>query len=120
MRISDWSSDVCSSDLVRRLVVPRRRDARAEADVAAQVEPVRDMLEIAHDLRLSGIALGPGPLLLEFVGEGEGIVVALGIATRAGIAVPVPGAAHTVGGLQALRRQAQLLAQAVEIGRAHV
>src|SRR3546814_11002639 len=72
------------------------------------------MLEIAHDLRLSGIALGPGPLLLEFVGEGEGIVVALGIATRAGIAVPVPGAAHTVGGLQDLRRQAQLLAQAVE------
>src|SRR3546814_3179565 len=105
MRISDWSSDVCSSDLVRRLVVPRRRDARAEADVATQVEPVRDMLEIAHDLRLTGIALGPGPLLLEFVGEGKGIVVALGIAARAGIAVPVPSAAHTVGRFQDLRRQ---------------
>src|SRR3546814_9356080 len=34
MRISDWSSDVCSSDLVRR--VAKRSQLRAERDAAAQ------------------------------------------------------------------------------------
>src|SRR3546814_6363072 len=28
MRISDWSSDVCSSDLMPRLYTPRKRDRR--------------------------------------------------------------------------------------------
>ncbi len=39
----------------------RARDAGAELDVAAQVEPVGHVAHVAHDLGLAGIALGPLP-----------------------------------------------------------
>ena len=53
-----------------RLVVARAGDARVEADVALQVEPVGDVVEVAQDLGLLGIALRPVPLLLQLLREG--------------------------------------------------
>src|SRR3546814_17544673 len=49
MRISDWSSDVCSSDLVG--------DRQAEQDLALVVEVV---LALGDQLRMVGVGQGPG------------------------------------------------------------
>src|SRR3546814_13589303 len=59
MRISDWSSDVCSSDL------PPERTARAELAAAAAAEPVRDRDQI-------GAQLGRGRIRRAFVGDMAG------------------------------------------------
>src|SRR3546814_4429869 len=49
MRISDWSSDVCSSDLVERVVVARRRHPRRERARAALVKSVEGQIDdLAH------------------------------------------------------------------------
>src|SRR3546814_13757307 len=64
MRISDWSSDVCSSDLIDERLVDRRRlaeidaveidaDAAVEADVAARCTDAAD-----HDRRAEARTLG--------------------------------------------------------------
>ncbi len=66
--------------------------ARVELDVPLQVMALGHMLEVAQDFRLLGIALGPFPLLQQLLVPGEAIDVGVRIATRAGIAVPVPGA----------------------------
>ena len=97
------------------LVVMRGDDAGVEADVALQVEPVGDMVEVAQDLRLAGIALGPFPLAHQLGREGVPVDVAFGIAARAGIAVPVPGAADAAAGFQHLHRQAETVAQAEQL-----
>src|SRR3546814_7338479 len=47
MRISDWSSDVCSSDLIRQPQIarqPQRRDQREPLSILAAADP-----RIAHD-----------------------------------------------------------------------
>ena len=80
-------------------------DRRLESDVAAEVEAVRDVLQIAQDFRLPRIAFGPPPLLLELVGELVGILDAIGIAAGAGIAVPVPGTADAAAPLEDLYRE---------------
>src|SRR3546814_14134381 len=49
MRISDWSSDVCSSDL---LMVPKWFDKNPALGVADTVAELRRSLEIACDLYL--------------------------------------------------------------------
>src|SRR5690349_1501155 len=46
-------------------VILGRRDARLEADIAAQAEAVSDVIEVAQDLRLLWVALGPLPFLLQ-------------------------------------------------------
>ena len=66
---------------------------RLELDVALEVETVRDVIGVAKDLRLAGVALAPLPVLLQVVGETVGILHALDIAARTGVAVPIPGAA---------------------------
>src|SRR3546814_517100 len=60
MRISDWSSDVCSSDLTRELVVPHRnvvhmlyaKDKQGTAKISA-----KDLLESALRMRPDRILL---------------------------------------------------------------
>src|ERR1700724_2411553 len=52
------------------------------------------MLKITEDLGLLGIAFGPVPLLQQLLVPGEAIDVGVRIAARAGVAVPVPGAAN--------------------------
>ena len=46
----------------RGLVEDGGGDAGLELDVAAQVEAVGDVVEVAEQLRLGGVALGPVPL----------------------------------------------------------
>src|SRR3546814_9191718 len=45
VRISDWSSDVCSSDLLP----PARQRAERDRDITAERDPVRDM-ELAAEI----------------------------------------------------------------------
>ena len=71
----------------------RGAHARVELDVAAQIEAVGDVLDVAQDLGLGRVALAPLPFLLELLRELIGVFEALDVAARAGIAVPVPGAA---------------------------
>ena len=100
---------------IGRLVVVRGRDAAVEPDVALQVEPVGDEVQIAHDLGLAGIALGPFPFPHQLRRERVPIDVAFRIAARAGIAVPVPGAADPAARFQHLDRQAKPVAQAEQL-----
>src|SRR5690242_5858461 len=58
--------------------------------------------------------LRPFPLLEQLLGEGVAVGTALGIEARAGIAIPVPGAADLGAGLEHAYLQAHL-AQAVEL-----
>src|SRR3546814_7799632 len=56
MRISDWSSDVCSSDLIAAAAPLEHRHARAAmADLAAR-------LDARRNLDLVGVAIGIGNL----------------------------------------------------------
>ena len=81
-------------------VEDRACHAGIEGDVPTQVEPLGDMVGVAKDLRLTGVALCPFPLLLQFVGETVGVLHALDIAARAGVAIPVPRAANVVASLE--------------------
>src|SRR3546814_6846086 len=77
MRISDWSSDVCSSDLVGvdplRLVLQLQRHQLAERGVGRDVEPddqVSPLRLELRDLRADvGVAGGVGDLGDDLVGE---------------------------------------------------
>jgi hypothetical protein len=91
---------ICQHDLpaARIVVVTRGGDAAAELDVAAQIELVGDMIEVALGLRLSGKALLPMPFVEQFLRKRIAVGIALGIETRAGITVPVPGAANANAG----------------------
>src|SRR5260370_147209 len=50
-------------------------DPRFEADVAVQVEAVGDVIEVAQNLRLPGVAFGPLPLSLQLFREGVGVAM---------------------------------------------
>src|SRR5450631_96132 len=76
------------------LVEFRACHAGIELNVAFEVVAFGNMLEITQDFGLLGIAFGPFPLLQELLVPGETINVGVGIATRTGVAVPVPGAAY--------------------------
>src|SRR5262245_35287067 len=58
--------------------------------------------------------LGPFPFLEQLLREGIAIAIAFGIEARAGIAIPVPGAADIGAGLEHTDAQAEL-AQPVEL-----
>ena len=95
------------------LVEDGAQNLAVEADVAAQVEAVGHMLQVAQDFTGRSVALAPAPLLLEFLRERERILQAFDIAARAGVAVPEPHATHIGGGLAGMHTQAQP-AQAVD------
>ena len=94
----------------------RRRRRRTRADstvhaelhVPAQVELVGDVVEVAEVLGLAGEALLPVPLLEQLLGEGVAVGDALGVEAGARVAVPVPGAAEVVAGLEHGRAHAEL------------
>jgi hypothetical protein len=69
-----------------------RRDPAVELDVAAQVELVGDVVEIALGLGPSGKTLAPIPLVEQLLGKRVAVGVALEIEAGAWIAVPIPGA----------------------------
>src|SRR5262249_58510357 len=66
----------------------------------AEVVPVGDVAEIAQDLGLRRVALGPPPFGLQLEIEAVGVVDALDVAARARVAVPVPRPADVVGALE--------------------
>ena len=88
-------------------------DAGLERNVPAQVEAIGHVVQVAQDLRLSGVALAPVPLLLKLLGERVRVGHALDVAAGTGVAVPVPGAADVAGCLDPLRREPEL-SQAIE------
>src|SRR3546814_15129193 len=78
MRISDWSSDVCSSDLLlqlRLVGIDLRRVGEGEADVVEAVE--QTVLAEGIDLERYGSAVGTGDLLLLQVDRDHGVGAAL-------------------------------------------
>ena len=89
-------------------------DALAELDVGLEVEALGAVLEVAQDLVLLRIALGPVPFLQQVLVERVTVDVAVGIAARAGIAIPVPGAADAVAGLEHGDVQVKLVAQRMQ------
>ena len=105
---SPWS--VSTVQRSRRLVPVGGRHAGLELDVAAEVEAVGDVVEVAQDLRLLGVLAAPLPLLHQVLVERVAVDVRLGVAAGARVAVPVPGAADVVAGFEH-PRQAHLVAQ---------
>ena len=91
---------------VRGLVVGRRDYPGIESNVPAQVELVRDVVQVPLGLRLAGKVLAPVPLLQEFVRKGIAVAVALGVEACPRIAVPIPRAADTAARLEHPDRQA--------------
>jgi hypothetical protein len=77
-----------------------RIDLTIELHMLAQIELVGDKVEIAKIFRLAGEAFLPMPLLKQFARERIAIGVALGIETATGVAIPVPGSAEIVGGVE--------------------
>ena len=84
----------------RLLLVVRRGHAALALDVAAQVELVGDVIEIALGLGLGREVLVPVPFLQQFLGKRVAVGPAFGIEARAGVAVPIPGAADIGAGLE--------------------
>ena len=93
----------------------RGGNAAVELNVALQVELVGDEVQVAQNLGLAGIALGPLPLSHQLGGKRVPIDMAFRIASRAGIAIPVPGAAHPSTCFQHLHRQTKPITQAEQL-----
>src|ERR1700744_1171469 len=70
-----------------------------------QPELVRDVVVVPQDLRLRGVPLAPGPLLLKLGGEGVRVVLGLDVAPCPWVAVPEPGTADAVTGLERPHRE---------------
>ena len=98
----------------RLFLVGCSRNPAPELDVTPQVELVGDIVTIAQGFRLAGKMLGPFPFLQQFLRKGIAIGIAFGIEARAGIAIPVPGAADIGASLEHTDAQAQLT-QPVEL-----
>src|SRR3546814_14874293 len=98
MRISDWSSDVCSSDLAaHRVAGEPLRAARKTAFPAAErrrrEQAAREQRRVAEHRHAIGEGIGPGArrhLVDEAFGEEGGVAV--------GIAAPARGRQAAVGG----------------------
>src|SRR5580704_7837840 len=81
-------------------VEDRLSDPGVERDLAPEVEAVSHMVDVTQDLRLRAVALGPMPFLLQLVRKGIGVFHAFDVAATSRVAVPVPGAANPVTGLE--------------------
>src|SRR5580692_12986734 len=88
-------------------VEDRLFDPGVELDVSPEVEAVSHVVDVAQDLRLRAVALGPMPFLLQLVGERIRVLHALDIAATPWVAVPVPGAADRVAGLEGTHFEAK-------------
>ena len=95
-------------------LVVGRGDATVELDVAAQIELVGDVIEVAFCLGLGGKMLAPMTFLQQFLREGIAVSPTFGVEAGAGIAVPVPGTADAGTGLEYPHPQTEL-AQLVEL-----
>jgi len=85
-----------------------------ELDVAAQIELVCDIIQIALGLGLPGEVFLPVPFVEQFLRKRVAVGPALGIEAGTGIAVPVPRAADAASGFEHPNPQAEL-AQPVKL-----
>lgn len=67
-----------------------RGDFRPQSDVALEIEPVGNEIQIFPDFGMLGIALAPAPRLLDLLIKGIAVVIALRVATGTWVPVPVP------------------------------
>ena len=102
---------------LRGFIEMRAHDAAIELDMAAQIEPVCHVLQIAQCFGLRGEMLAPAPFLQQLIGKGIAVGVAFRIKPRAGVAIPIPGAAQIAAGLEHLDAIAKL-PQAIELVKA--
>ena len=98
----------CHRPCSRRVVVDGGGDLDAELHVAAKIEPIDHMVEVALGFGLFGEVLLPFPLVEELLREQVAVGVTLGVETRSGVTVPVPGTPDAAAGLDQLRREARL------------
>jgi hypothetical protein len=105
---------------LRGLIPVRLCHLGVEADVAPQIIAFGHEAEVTQDFRLGGVFLRPFPRGLQLRIEGVAVVDGLNVAARAGIAVPVPGAADITGLFQHDRVEAGLAQpmQQVQSGKA--
>jgi hypothetical protein len=96
----------------------RSNHASVELDVPLQLELVGDEVQVTHNLRLTGIAFGPFPFSHQLGRERVPVDMAFGVASRAGVAVPVPGATDTAARFERLDGQAEAVAQAEQLVQA--
>ena len=90
-----------------RLVIARGGHPGIEQEVLAQVRPVGHVVQPALGFRLRRIALARLPVLEHGLIEPVLIDLGFGIEACPRVAVPVPGAAHAGGRLDAPHRKAQ-------------
>src|SRR4029078_11689535 len=100
---------------VRALCVACSDNARTELNVTAQVELARNVVEGGSNLPRTRVALARLPFGRQLAREEVAVDVALGIAARTGIPVPIPGAAEVATGLEHAHRQPQAIAQTVQL-----
>ncbi len=113
-------ASVCTVQIARLLVEAHGDDLGVERDVATKVEPVGDEIQISLDLGLGRHRLRPHPFLLNLVGEAVGVLDALDVTPRTGIAVVQPSAADVFGHLQHpdLKTELTQAVQRVQAGEA--
>src|SRR3984893_2120406 len=85
--------------VISLFIVGSCSDSGVESDVAAQVEFIRHVIEVALVLRLAGKVLLPIPLLQELLRKRVTVAVTLGIESRARVTIPGPCAAHSAASL---------------------
>jgi hypothetical protein len=78
----------------------RRANAGIKLNVWSKRKSVRYVIQVAQDLGLRCITLGPLPVLLQVRRELIGVLEALHIAASTWISVPVPRTTDTLSGLE--------------------
>src|SRR5215510_13778220 len=71
------------------------------------------MVDVTQDFGLSTVAFGPMPFLLQLVRERIGVFQTFDVAAASRIAVPVPGPANSIAGLEGAQLETELT-QAVD------
>ncbi len=110
-RVSGVGADV---PYVRGVVEGRFDHPRGELDVAAEVVSVGDVFEVVPDLLLRRIPLRPLPFLPKLLVERERVYIAVRVAPRPRIPVPIPRSSDALPGFENPRRKPEVIPQAVE------
>src|SRR3546814_8844374 len=120
MRISDWSSDVCSSDLVNRLYTSRGMGPLRDGYCADRHPAVEILVaEVDGDPdRLAGVVMGVDHLTAFRDPDNGSSLWALAVDPQA--AQPGIGRALTLGLAHHMRAAGRAFLDLSEIGRAHV